>query len=70
MHELKTYPPRVEMTVYKTSTSDSFIIPVKINGCAEDGQLNLDLLITRDSRGKQLAMLLYNSYEINVILYN
>ena len=52
MHELKTYPPRVEIliSIHKSSTSD-FVIPVKINGCAKDGQLDVDLLITRDSGG-------------------
>ena len=51
MHELKTYPPRVKMSIHQRSASDSFVIPVKINGCTEDGQLNVDLLITRDTRG-------------------
>lgn len=62
MHELKTYPPRVKMSIHdKSSTSDSFILPVKINGCTEDGQLDVDLLITRESRGiSYFAMQLLN----------
>ena len=48
MHDLRTYPPRVKMSVDKMSTSDRFVIPVKIDGCAEDGQMNVDLLITSE----------------------
>lgn len=43
MHENKTHPPRVKMSVYK-KTSDVFKILVKIDGCAVDGQLNTELL--------------------------
>lgn len=43
MHDIKTYPPRVKMSVHKIITS-GFIIPVKIDGCAEEGQLNTELL--------------------------
>ena len=61
MHELKTYPPRVKMSIYKTSTADSLVIPVKINGCTKDGQLNVDLLITRDSGGIYIVYIACNA---------
>jgi hypothetical protein len=43
---MKTYPPQLKMSIHKPSTCNNFSIPVKINGCAEDGQLNIDLLST------------------------
>ena len=44
MHEVKTYPPRVKMTVESEGASDVFIIPVKIDGCAKDGELDTELI--------------------------
>ena len=43
MHDIKTYPPRVKMSIYKI-VSGAFIIPVKIDGCLVDGKLNTELL--------------------------
>ena len=43
-HEMKTYPPRVKMTVILADASDYVKIPVKFDGCSNDDQLSLDLM--------------------------
>ena len=45
MHKVKTYPPRVKMTIDSERASGAFIIPVKIDGCAEDGELDTELML-------------------------
>ena len=42
-HELKTYPPRMKMTVV-TQPSEHLILPVQFEGCSDDCRLNLDLI--------------------------
>ena len=42
--ELKTYPPRVKMTVtMKNTCHDAFVLPVEIAGCSRENQLNVDI---------------------------
>lgn len=50
MHENKTYPPRVimKMSVLHENPSYQFIIPIKVEGCAVDEELNVDLLFTNE----------------------
>ena len=43
MHGIKTYPPRVTMSVYNNKVTDEFTIPVTVAGCAVEGQLDSDL---------------------------
>ena len=45
MHDVKIYPPRVKMTIDTERASGAFTIPVKIDGCAEDGELDVELML-------------------------
>lgn len=45
MHKVRTYPPRVKMIIDSERASGTFIIPVKIKGCAEDGKLDTELML-------------------------
>ena len=40
------YPPRVKMTVsIKHPNLNQFILPVKFEGCRDDGELDMDLTL-------------------------
>ena len=41
-HKLKTYPPRIQMTV-RLKTMDDIKLPVTFEGCSTDSQLNMEL---------------------------
>ena len=40
-HKVKTYPPRVKMTIIKTSNVTK--VPVKITGCLNEGVLDMEI---------------------------
>lgn len=43
MHEKKMYPPRVRMMVGMKNPDDIFKLSVKIEGCLEKNQLDIQL---------------------------
>ena len=60
MHELKTYPPRVTMTVDTETAPGAFVVPVKVDGCAEDGELDVNLMLRPQG--------MYYSYNLTTII--
>lgn len=39
MHQMRTYPPRIQMTVYNSSDI-TFVLHIKFDGCASERQLD------------------------------
>ena len=60
MHELKIYPPRVTMTVDTETAPGAFVVPVKVDGCAEDGELDVNLMLRPQG--------MYYSYNVTTII--
>ena len=46
MHELRTYPPRVKISIHRIAPE--FVIFVKIDGCTEDVDLDTELMFTKE----------------------
>ena len=55
------YPPRVKLTVQMKSVDHIFKLPVKINGCSGDGQLDTELLLPLSELGKGTYNMVANS---------
>ena len=55
------YPPRVKLTVQMKSVDHIFKLPVKINGCSGDSQLDTELLLPLSELGKGTYNMVANS---------